>query len=143
MMTACVLEMLDKEEQGKLRGHMLGSKNIRRTRKSVADMWSELGSYSRRTYRMSLDAFYLLHDTLEDALTEEFSTGPRARGSSPNGGIPTKLGLSAALRFFAGGSVYDIMLTHGMGKVSVYKSIYGVVDCVNKDKCLAFNLHDD
>ena len=142
MMTACVLEMLDEEEQGKLRGRMLGAKNIRRTRKSVEDMWSELGSYARKAYRMSLDAFYLLHDTLEDALKEEFNSGPRARGASPNGDIPTKLRLSAALRFFAGGSVYDIMLTHGMGKVSVYKSIYGVVDCVNKDKSLAFNLND-
>jgi len=106
-------------------------------------MWSELGhSYARKAYRMSLDAFYLLHDTLEDALTEEFSSGPRARGASPNGDIPTKLRLSAALRFFAGGSVHDIMLTHGIGKVLVYKSIYRVIDCVNKDKSLAFNVND-
>ena len=45
--------------------------------------------------------------------------------------------------FFAGGAVYDIMLTHGMGKSSVYKSVYGVVNAINADKSLAFNDNGD
>ena len=85
-----------------------------------------------------MGAFELLHDTLEPALEEEFDIG-RSRGSNPNGDIPTKLRLSAALRFFAGGAVYDIMLTHGMSRSSVYKSVYGVVNVVNHDPSLAFN----
>ena len=142
MMSACVLDMLDDDEQKKLQGCMLGSKNIKRKRKTLQDMWAELGCYARKAYRMSMDAFDLLHGILESALKEEFNLVQRALGSTPNGDIPTKLWLSAALRFFDGAAVYDIMLTHGMGRQTVYKSIYGVVDCVNKDKSPTFNLDD-
>ena len=139
MMTACVLEMLNDDELKGRRGRMLGSTNIRRTRKSVEGMWAELGSYARKAYRMSMESFDLLHETLRPALDEEFNVGKRARGASPNGDIPTKLRLSAAIRFFAGASVYDVMLTHGIGKISVYKSVYGVVNVVNNEPSLAFN----
>ena len=61
------------------------------------------------------------------------------RETTPNGDILTKLRLSAALRFFAGGSVYDIMLNHVLSKVSVYKSVYGVVNVVNQEPYLGFN----
>ena len=74
-------------------------------------------------------------------MREEFKVGERTRGESPNGEIPTKLCLSDALRFFAGASIYDIMLTHGTGKQSVYNSVYGVVDVVNKDSSLEFNVN--
>lgn len=138
-MAALVIEMLHEDELKHLRGRLLGSKNIRRTRKKVESMWAELGCYARRAYRMSLDAFNFLHETLEPALREEFNVGERARGGTPNGDISSKLRLSAALRFFAGGSVYDIMLTHGMSKSSVYKSVYGVVNVVNHEPSLSFN----
>ena len=142
MMTACVLDMLDEDEQKKLRGCMLGSKNIKHKRKTLRGMCAELGCYAQKAYRMSMDAFDLLHGTLESALKEEFNIVQHARASAPNRDIPTKLWLSAALRFFAGAAVYDIMLAHGMGRQTVYKSIYGVVDCVNKDKSPALNLDD-
>ena len=80
-----------------------------------------------------MESFNLLHDMLEPALREEFNVGTRSHGADPNGEIPTKLRLSAALRYFAGGSVYDIMLTHGTGRQSVYKSVYGIVNAVNHD----------
>ena len=38
MMTTCVLEMLSEDEQRTRRGRILGSKNIRRIRKSVESM---------------------------------------------------------------------------------------------------------
>ena len=139
MMAALVIEMLHEDDLKHLRGRLLGSKNIRRTRKKVESIWAELGGYARRAYRMSLDCFNYLHKTLEPALREEFEVGERARGGTPNGDISTKLRLSAALRFFAGGSVYDIMLTHGMSKSSVYKSVYGVVNVVNHEPSLSFN----
>ena len=50
-----------------------------------------------------------------------------------------KLQLSAALRFAAGGSPLDIMLTHGMSRQSVYDSIWGTTDAVNKTKSLDIN----
>ena len=139
MMTACVLDILNDDDMKAVRGRLLGSKNIRRTRKSVESMWEELGGYARRAYRMTIDAFNLLHETLEDSLKEEFNIRPRACGGPPNGDIPTKLRLSAALRYFAGGSVYDIILTHGMSRSSIYKSIYGVVNVVNASPSFAFN----
>ena len=78
-----------------------------------------------------------LHDTLEPALRDEFNVGKRSRGADPSGKIPTKLHFSAALRFFAVGSVYDTMLTHGIGRQSVYKSVYGIVNVVNHKPSLA------
>jgi len=140
MMTACVLEMLDgKDSVQPLKGRMLGTKNIRRTRKTVSAMMDELGGFARKAYRMKMDTFLLLHETLEDKLDDEFDVGKRTRGGNPNGDISTKLRLSAALRFFAGGAVYDIMLTHGLSRSSVYKSVYGVVNVVNHEPSLAFN----
>ena len=130
-MTAAILELLGEET---LNGRVRGSKNIRRTRKNSDAMWDELGCYARKAYRMSLDAIRSLHTQLEPAMQQAFPK--RTRGDSPNGEIPTMLRLSAAIRFFAGSSIYDIMLTHGMGKQTVYKSVYGVVDAVNRTPSL-------
>ena len=47
MIAACVLDMIDETEQKKLRGRLLGSINIRRTRKRVEKLWQELGCYAR------------------------------------------------------------------------------------------------
>ncbi|KAL7533959.1 hypothetical protein ACHAXR_010297 [Thalassiosira sp. AJA248-18] len=141
LMAAAVLHMLEDEDDHKpLRGRMMGSKNIRRTRKEVENMWNELGGYARKAWRMSLDSFKSLHAKLEARLRDEFHAGDRtAGGKTPNGDIPTKLRLSAAIRFFAGAAVYDIMLTHGMGRQTVYQSVYGVVNVVNAEPSLSFN----
>ena len=37
-----------------------------------------------------------------------------------------------ALCYFAGGSAYDIALVHGVAYTEVYKSVWKVVDTVNK-----------
>ena len=52
--------------------------------------------------------------------------------------ISSKIRLSIALRYFAGGSPYDIMLTHGVSYCSVFSSVWGVVDAVNSTEGLAF-----
>jgi hypothetical protein len=44
-----------------------------------------------------------------------------------------------ALRYFAGGSVYDIMQVHGVSLQSVYDSVWGVVDVINNTPELAFH----
>ena len=114
---AVLLELLDEDEADALRGRMYGSQNIRRTRKSLDAMWKELGCDARKAWRMSIDSFNKLHELLLPKLKEEFPGRlPGTRGRSPNGDIPTKLRLSAAIRFFSGGSVLDIILTHGMSK---------------------------
>ena len=48
MMAALVIEMLHEDDLKYLRGRLLGSKNIRRTRKKVESIWAELGGYARR-----------------------------------------------------------------------------------------------
>ena len=66
MMVACILDLLDEDmEQKTLRGRLLGSKNIRRTRKKVEGMFAELGCYGRKAWRMTLESFLVLHDLLE------------------------------------------------------------------------------
>ena len=128
MMAACILDMLDEDEEKSLRGRLLGSKTIRQTRKKVKSMFAELGWHARKAWRMSLDTFLILHETLQERLEEDFNDQKRTRGGVPNGEIPTKLCLSAAIRYFAGASIYDIILTHGMSKQSIYSSVYGVVN---------------
>ena len=106
MMVACVLEILDLDDEEVVVGRTIGSTNIRRTRKKVKDMWKELGCYARKAYRMNMDSLKKLHSLLLPALRDEFDIKERSRGKTPNGNISTLLRLSAAIRFFAGGSVY-------------------------------------
>ena len=61
-------------------------------------MWKELGNYAQKAWRVSKDTFNILHDLLDDKLNEEFGEVDKS-GRTPNGPIPTKLRLSAALRF--------------------------------------------
>jgi len=50
---------------------------------------------------------------------------------APNGVIPPELRLALALRYFAGGSALDIMISHHMLHTEVYNSVWMVVDAVN------------
>ena len=43
-MVATVLELIDDEEANNLRGRLLGSRNISRTRKRVEKLWAQLGT---------------------------------------------------------------------------------------------------
>ena len=124
MMASCILDMLDKDEEKSLRGGLLGPKTIRQTRKKVESMFAELGWHARKARRVSLDTFLILNETLQGRLEEEFNVQKRTRGGCPNGEIPTKLRLSAAIRYFAGASIYNIILTHSMSKQSVYNSVW-------------------
>jgi hypothetical protein len=137
---AAVLALVDEEEfaANPFRGRLLGSHHIRRTRKEVDTMFNQLGKKAQHAFKTNLEEFYNLHDILEPHLDEQFGTSARGR---PNGPIPTKLRLSAALRFFSGASVYDIQLTHGIGEASVYKSVYGVINAANRCPHFEFN-HD-
>jgi len=87
------------------------------------------GALFSRAYRMDVDDFYSLHDLLKDDLEDSFYGSKRVKQS--NFFIPTTIRLSIALRFFAGGDPLDIMINHGVCKPSVYRSVWGVVDCIN------------
>ena len=54
--------------------------------------------------------------------------------------VPAKLHLSAGICYFSGASVYDIILMHGMGRQTVYDSVYGVVNAINNTNTLSFNV---
>ena len=84
---------------------------IPRECRSMASIFAEYGPYySHRAYRMDQASFYQLHNLLRPFLARD-SKKP-VRGSPPNGEINTELKLSVALRYFAGGDVYDIMISH-------------------------------
>ena len=48
--------------------------------------------------------------------------------------------LSIAIRIFVGGDPLDILQTHGVSLKSVYTSLWGVIDCVNKCDKLEFHI---
>ena len=115
-------------------------KNITRTRREVSSLFQELGGYQERAYHMNIDQFNELHQQLLTKLQEQFTT-KRKCGKSPSGIITTKLCLSAEIRYFAGGSPLDIMLTHGISRQSVYCSVWGTTDAVNAMLHLSFHQH--
>eukprot|EP00957_Ditylum_brightwellii_P191583 14586639-Ditylum_brightwellii.AAC.1 len=85
--------------------------------------------------------FYKLHSALEPYLCCCFN--PKGGGKQdPNTCsylIKAETRLSIAICYFAGGSLLDIMLTHGVLFASVYTSVWGVVDCMNE--CKELELH--
>lgn len=107
--------------------HRLGTTNRPRVRKHVEDIYNELGPiFFRRAYRMEYEDFLLLCQLLDGTLNE--FAGTRAWG--PNGRVPNDIRVAMAIRYFAGGSVYDIMLNYGVSAASFYLSMWMVVDAV-------------
>jgi hypothetical protein len=113
-----------------------------RVRKDLEkDIFEPLGDYYlRRAYRMDKATFYKLHEILDPLLLKHFF--PRDAGSRDVYSNPylirTEIRLSIALRYFAGASPYDLVVTHGVSMTSVFFSIWGVIDCVNK--CSQFEI---
>ena len=96
-----------------------------RTRRSIWSIMEELGVYgTRRAYRMKRDSFFALFRVLVPHMKgskgsrKKSGTGPTRRerkyDGATNGIIPKTSRLSMALRWFAGGSVWDIVLVHGV-----------------------------
>ena len=50
-----------------------------------------------------------------------------------------------AIRFFAGGDPYDIMVIHGVSYMSVFNAVWGIVDVVNNSPLLkiTFPTHEE
>ena len=136
-------------------GTRSGKSPRKRIRRTVNDIYICLGStYFRRAYRMSYQAFCSLHELLEqgiiDSIKEAAAENRRKRRRSarqtrrggrrnnpnppppPNGKISTSTRLACALRYFAGGSPYDIMSNYDVSHTEMIDSVWYVVDAVNK-----------
>ena len=103
---------------------------IRRTRASVSTIMCELGMKSKNYYRMRGVSFWKLHDALKDEMNENHLTASRRSRKKrkknhhvPNGLTCSSLRLSIALRVFAGGSLSDTALVHGVSKTEVHLSV--------------------
>ena len=122
-----------------------GRKARTRERRTVQDQYRNMGpKYFRRAYRMEYESFWRLHDLLEEGIERARLNqrgyevkGGREGGTYlpppiPNGRIDSFVRLACALRYFVGGSPYDIMGKYGISYSEVLQSVWYVVDAVNK-----------
>ena len=129
-----------------------------RKRVSVEDIYTCLGdNYFSRAYRMSYCSFRCLHNRLKDNIGKSIKDAAilrkrarrqqqrwyRRRGAGnkypivpppPNGDITISVRLACALRYFAGGSPYDIMTNYGISHSETLDSVWYVVDAVNRTR---------
>lgn len=127
-----------RQKANRNRNHRSGTENRLRTRKRIESIYHELGdAFFRRAYRMEYVDFKKLCQLLNPYLNSiTKSNGSREWG--PNGRIQNQVRVACAIRYFAGGSMYDIMALFGLSESSFYASISMVVDAVNT--CSAFQL---
>ena len=122
-----------------------------RLRRTVSSIFKELGpDYTRRAYRMTENDFWflssLLHKDIKAKSVPSHESSKKHRNGAKNGLILGSTRLSCALRYMAGGSVYDIALVHGISVPQVYASVWMVVDAVNACEELSFQFpscHDE
>lgn len=113
---------------------------VGRARCTIDFIFDQLGPvYARRAYRMTPQTFYRLHDLLFPSV----HSGPHSssfphpastkkhRNGAKNGLITSSTRLGVALRYFAGGSTYDLAVMHGISPNEVYKSVWAVLRAVN------------
>ena len=111
---------------------------VPRIRRPVAEIFNELGPYyQQRSYRMTTNSFYRLHRILSPSLKrparrKASASAPEQRNGAPNGLVCSTIRLAVALRFFAGASPYDMAVCHGVSVKEVYRSVWYVVNAVNR-----------
>lgn len=143
--TSAAAALLYLEEQRSNRG---GRPSARlRQRRTVKDIHKCLGeSYFRRAYRMSYRSFTILHSTIRQDIVKVM-VRYRNRSSSnsqnlppvPNGRISTSVRLAVAIRYFAGGSPYDLQSVYGISHSCVHESVWFVVEAINQHKDFHFS----
>ena len=107
----------------------LGTGTCRRRRRTVASLFAEYGPYyARRAYRMTPHSFLKLYKLIQPYMGHR----KRKRGKDINDTVPGDIKLSIAIRYFAGGDPYDIMIAHGVCHSTVYNSINTVIDAINQ-----------
>ena len=120
--------------------------HIKRKRRTLQSLKKEYESLFQCAYRMDYIAFKSLHRLLQSGIQEylinerEINDGNNGlEFYMRNGRITTEIRLACALRYFAGGSYLDIMLSHGIGKTDLYRSIWAVVHATNACTPLQFS----
>jgi hypothetical protein len=121
---------------------------LSRARIPVSSIFRQLGSYyTPRAYRMDALSFWRLHRLLRPYLGGRIhprsTSKKKNRNGAKNGIISSTIRLAAALRYFAGSSVYDIALIHGISVTEVHQSVWQVVNAVNKCSDLKFEFPED
>ncbi|KAL3760369.1 hypothetical protein ACHAWU_000344 [Discostella pseudostelligera] len=123
-----------------------GRKARPRERRSVSDQYIAMGpQYFQRAYRMEHESFWRLHELSHGGIEKARRLnqrgyevkGGREGGSYlpppiPNGRIESSVRLACALRYFAGGSPYDIMGKYLISYSEVMQSVWYVVEAVNE-----------
>ena len=104
-----------------------------RTRCSVHEVYEQLGPlYFRRAYRMKFSTFKRLANELRPYILQATGQkgGDTSRRHVPNGRISPDVRLACAIRWFSGGSPYDMMTTYGISHTETLNSYWYVVDAV-------------
>ena len=109
---------------------------IRRTRKSIQQVYRELGpNMFRRSFRMEYSTFSLLFAKIKPQLVRTMGRNRRKkRKHAVNGLIPLASRLGCAIRYWAGADPYDLMLVFGISYTEVHTSVTYVLDAVNLTK---------
>ena len=97
---------------------------IRRTRKSIQQVYRELGpNMFRRSFRMEYSTFSLLFAKIKPQLVRTMGRNRRKkRKHAVNGLIPLASRLGCAIRYWAGADPYDLMLVFGISYTEVHTS---------------------
>ena len=119
---SCIIQLIACD----LLNHGKRGDTIIRSQTDYDDIINSLGPiYSRRSYRMPPSHMDCLYQRLKYNI-------PPVGSQGPNGMIPGKLRLSAAIRYFAGASPYDIMLTHGISHSVLYLIIDAIIISIHQ-----------
>ena len=114
------------------RGSAPGRRFQKRVRRPVRSICKELGDiYFKRAYRKKFGTFQRLASMLRPYAIAASGQKQDSRNYLQNGRISPEVRLACALRWFAGGSVYDIMTTYGIGHTDAINSCWYVVDAIN------------
>jgi DDE superfamily endonuclease len=154
-----VLRQKRRKKRRDAHGRPVGTNTRVRIRRSIESIYHEIGDeLFRRAYRMTYPTFLELHRLLEPEILrihkvyqEDITIRRKEKRSEtkridvktwkrfvPNGSIPTSTRLAIALRYFAGGSLYDIAPLFGVGRSDALRSVWMVVEAVHRTE--VFNL---
>lgn len=136
-----LLAMLALAENNK---HGTRKRTMKRRRAKICELDMQLGPFEfRRSYRMQKELFLELVNTIKPLLSIGRRRRHRHRVDPNDGSISPELRVSAALRYFGGGSVDDIMRSHGLSRSSLFVSVWAVVDAINKHPELAIRFPEN
>jgi len=121
-----------KERQHKKPGSRKGCRTRKRLRRSIEEVYECLGDiYFRRAFRMTYPSFQHLHCLLKEKIDAEVGRNHAKTFYVHNGPITSDMRLGAALRYFAGGSPYDICMVFGISHTEALDSWKYVANAIH------------